>query len=71
MMTCICAKLVSVAHANHIEYIFVFFLFLYLENTSLNSDCLKFMTKSPITDNSDTNYNCKFLLEVYELEVLQ
>ena len=55
MMSCICAKLVSVAHANpfiksHWIYSCVF-LVLYLKSMSLSS--LKIMKKSPITKYSD------------------
>jgi hypothetical protein len=55
MMTCICAKLVSAAHANHIIkshwIFFCVFLVLYLKTTSLNSP--KIIKKSPITEYSD------------------
>jgi len=55
VMTYICAKLISVAHANrymksHWMYIFVYFV-LYLKTVSLSS--LKIMKKSPITEYSD------------------
>ena len=55
VMTCICAKLVSDAHANHfIEAFRIYycvFLVLYLKTTFLNN--LKIMKKSPITEYSD------------------
>ena len=38
---------------SHIEYIWVFFLVLYLKTTSLHS--LKIMNKSPITEYSDND----------------
>ena len=55
MMTCICAKLVSVAHVNrfmksHRVY-FCVVLVLYLKVMFLNS--LKIIKKSPITKYSD------------------
>ena len=59
-MTCICAKLVSVAHSNHFIKLhrtyFLVFLVLYLKTTSLNS--LEIMKKSPITEYS---HLCKVL----------
>ena len=52
VMTCICAKLVSVANANHFmkshKIFFCAFLVLYLKTISLSS--LKIMKKSPITE---------------------
>ena len=56
MMTRICSKLVSAAHANHFiksHWIyFCVFLVLYLKTTS---DSLKVMKKSPITEFSDSS----------------
>ena len=58
MMTCICAKLVSAAHANQFiksHWIYVFaFLVLYLKTMSLSS--LKIMKKSLITEYNDPRH---------------
>jgi len=80
VMTCICAKLVSVAHANRFinsywMYICVF-LVLYLKTLFLSS--LKIMKKSPITEYSDfsstvneTNYAIRGLVYAREVESLK
>ena len=61
-MTCIYAKLVSVAHMNRFIksnfYFYLFFLVLYLKTMSFGS--LKIMKKSPITEYSDTFTNPRF-----------
>ena len=55
VMTCICAKLVNVSHANHFikshRIYYCDFLVIYLQTMSLNS--LKIMKKSPITEYRD------------------